>query len=173
LQDPRRQFGLWLRPAWLFLLAGLAILVASVLTPAAEDLRKARWQRDRALAVEAHRQVRLARYEEYLAALDGRDPTLITALAEAQLHQIPGDRRTVPGQVADADSSVSVFPALEPPALHLREYRPVDSVLARWTADPLSRRWLLLAGGVCVLVGLMPTSRGWTGLAGPATYLAD
>jgi len=151
----------WFDPGWLFLAAGLAVLVASVLVPAAEDLRRAQWQRDRALAVEAHRQSRLARYEEYLAALETQDPALVESLAESQLRQIPQDRNAVPGAPSRGTPNLSVFPGLEPPELHLAEYHPTRSLLASWTTDPGKRVWLLVGGGICVLLGLLPASRGW------------
>ena len=40
-------------PGWLFILAGMGVLAAVVLIPASENLQRARWQRDRALAVES------------------------------------------------------------------------------------------------------------------------
>src|SRR5437763_930116 len=72
-----RQRGASIDPGWLFAIAGLAILACTVLLPALDDLGEARWQRDRALAIEKHRLVRLARYKQYLDALDSKDPALI------------------------------------------------------------------------------------------------
>lgn len=147
-------------PGWLFLASGLALLAATVLVPAAADLSKATWQRDRALAVEAHRLTRLARYEEYLAGLDTEDPSLVTALAESQLNQIPQGRAASLAGAGPTD--LSVFPSLEPPALRLREYQGTTSVLQQWTTEPGKRLWLVMGGAICVLIGLLPASRGWT-----------
>lgn len=147
-------------PGWLFLTAGVGILGATVLIPAAEDLDRARWQRDRALAVESHRIERLTRYEEYLAAVETGEPSLILSLAEKQLHQIPADRAAIPGAAGRSNEGVSVFPSLEPPPLKLAEYRPANSLLARWTRGGQPRLWLLIGGAVCVLIGLLPASRG-------------
>lgn len=152
-------------PGWLFLVAGVGVLLASVLVPASEDLRKARWQRDRAILVEKHRQQRLTRYEEYLAALEAGDPALVESLAESQLRQIPETRDTVPGQRTAAKANLSVFPGLEPPPLVLPEYHATESALTRWTTDPTKRSLLLIGGGVCVLIGLLPGSRGRTMLS--------
>lgn len=154
-------------PGWLFLIAGLGILGATVLIPASRDLDNARWQRDRALAVETHRQQRLARYEEYLAAVDSRDPTVVLSLAESQLNQIPVDRAPIPRPVG-TQTDVSVFPSLEPPALQLPAYQPKDSILLRWTTDDSTRIWLILGGAVSVLIGLLPPSRGWSTPRTPA-----
>jgi len=146
-------------PGWLFLIAGMALLGSTVLIPAGEDLDEARWLRDRALCVEAHRQQRLARYEEYYAALLERDPALVQSLAASQLNQIPEGQASMPG-FSPMRASASVFPALEPPALKLPD-RDVDrSALARLATGERSRLWLIAAGSLCVLVGLLPGSRG-------------
>ncbi len=160
-----------LDPGWLFLAAGVALLGATVIIPATRDLAEAQWLRDRALAVEAHREARLERYEQFLAALDERDPTLVGSLAASHLNQIPEGTEALPGQRVDALSSVSVFPALEPPPVKLPELRQVDSHLARWTSDDKSRLWLIAAGATCVLIGLLPASRGWGSYARRHPYL--
>jgi hypothetical protein len=156
-------------PGWLFLVAGVGLLAATVLIPAWEDLERARWQLGRARAVEAHRGERLRRYEEFLAVLEAGDSTLVLALAERQLNQIPVDRQAVPGAQTVGDEAATVFPALEPPALRLPvEFRPVDSMLARWSRGGPGRLVLLMVGGVCVLIGLMPSSRESVGDEGAA-----
>ncbi|GJQ31141.1 MAG: hypothetical protein HBSAPP03_30250 [Phycisphaerae bacterium] len=141
------------------MLAGLVILAATVLIPAAADVEQARWQRDRALAVEKHRQQRLDRYEEYLAALEAGEPALVLALAEKQLNQIPADRAVIPGSGALETEGVSVFQSLEPPPLVLPEMRLNESLLSRWARDGVTRMLLLAGGAICVMIGLMPPSR--------------
>ncbi len=146
-------------PGWLFLLAGLALLGATVLIPAAEDLANARWKRDAALTYERHRLDRLERYQGYLDALDRREPALIMTLAESQLGLMPADRGLLSTPNDSRVRSVSVYPALEPPPLDLPEPRqPTNSRLARWAMGP-QRLWLIAAGAVCVLVGLLPAAR--------------
>jgi hypothetical protein len=150
-------------PGWLFLLAGLGLLAATVLIPASDDLAAARWQRDRALAVEAHRIQRLERYEEYLSALDNREPSLVLSLAASQLNQIPQGRAPITGArgALGATGDASVFPGLEPPPLTLPGRRKVDSTLQRLTTNDHWRLWLIAAGAACVLIGLLPASNGW------------
>jgi hypothetical protein len=150
-------------PGWLFLLAGVALLGATILIPAADDLNATKFQRERALAIEAHRIERLNRYEEYLAALDNRDPSLVLALAASQLNEIPEDRAPIPGQrgALGAMADASVFPSLEPPPLKLPERVKSESILDRWTNDDQTRLWLIVGGAACVLVGLLPASGGW------------
>ncbi len=143
-------------PGWLFLIAGLAILAATVLIPAKDDLEEARWLRDRALAVEQHRVDRLDRYTDYLKSLDDADQSLIQSLAASQLNQIPSDRMPLPGATETGRSSASVFPALEPEPLLLNDRAKVGSMLERWTTDDKTRIWLIAGGALCVLIGLLP-----------------
>lgn len=160
-------------PGWLFLLAGLALLGATVLIPAADDLAAIKFQRERAVAIEAHRVARLTRYEEYLAALDSKDPSLVLSLAASQLNEIPENRAPIPGQrgAMGAMSDASVFPGLEPPPLKLPEYHKSESILDKWTNDDSKRLWLIIAGAACVLVGLLPASGGWSHPARKHPYL--
>lgn len=150
-------------PGWLFLLAGVALLGAVAMIPAQEELAYARWVRDRALTIEKHRQARLDRYEEFLSALDERDRTLILTLAAGQLNLIRSDRAPIPGTVRTAVDA-SVFPALEPPPLKIAPFSRTRSTLARWATDDHTRVWVIGAGCFLVLVGLLPASRGWSGL---------
>lgn len=150
-----------LDPGWLCLIAGIALLAATVLIPAMDELAEVRLQRDRALALERHRVERLVRYEEYLAALEREEPSLVMALAASQLNQIPQDRTLIleTPRTVSPPASASVFAGLEPPPITLPERRPVDSILHRWTTSDRSRTWLFAAGAVCLLMGLLPRAR--------------
>lgn len=148
-----------LDPGWLFLAAGLMVIGATVLIPAADDLSEARFLRDRARLVEGHREERLTRYENYLGALERREPPLVLSLAASQLNQIPEDRAPFLSTAASATANASVYPALEPAPLRLEERQKIGSTLERWTTDPTRRLWLIAGGAVCVLVGLLPKAR--------------
>lgn len=152
---------------WPFLAAGILLLAATVLIPAFGDLDEARWQRDRALALEQHRLERLDHYQRYLAALDEMDPGLVQALAASQLNLIPVGRSVIlpvagggePGQaggVGSGTGSASVFPMLEPAPLRPPARLASDSLLARLTTNNRTRAWLIGAGGVMLFVGLLP-----------------
>lgn len=141
---------------WPFLIAGLMLLAAVVLIPAQRSLEATRVQRDRALAVEAHRAERLARYERYLAALDARDPGLIQALAATQLNSVPIGHEVLLRGPSDHESPI--FAALEPPPLRLVEHVREPSVLERVSTETRLRPWLIAAGVVLLLVGLLPAA---------------
>jgi hypothetical protein len=147
-----------LDPAWLFLLSGLALLCSVVVIGARDEMDDARHQRDRVLAVEQHRQQRIDRYNEYLAALERNDPVLAESLAGSQLNQVPATRAAIPGTVDPAAGDATIFPALEPPPLQLPQRVMVDSTLANLARHDRTRLWLLAASGVLILVGLLPAT---------------
>lgn len=142
---------------WLYLIAGIALVAATLLIPAFEELEDVRWERDKALALERHRLERLERHTAYLEALERREPSLVIALAQSQLNQIPAGRTLILEPPDNASASASVFAGLEPPRpAMLPERVRVDSFLSRLATDNLTRPWLLAGGVVCMLVGLLP-----------------
>lgn len=147
-------------PGWLFLLGGVVLLFATVLIPAQADLAEARWQRDRALAIEAQRKERLFKHERYLAALESREPSLVRALAASQLNLIPASRAAMIRPIDPTLDDASVFPGLEPAPIVLPELEMVDSHLARWARGERSRLWLIAAGSMLVMMGLLPWNQG-------------
>ncbi len=155
---------------WLFLLAGLAVLAATVLLPARHDLALAQHRRDAAMAEVERREARIARYEAYLAALDRGDPDLIRSLAAVQLNQIPADVELLPGTPAITMLDADPLPALEPVALGTPPAPEPRSRLEGWAVDDRARLWLMLVGGFLMLVGVLPkASLGRQHLARPGT----
>lgn len=159
--SPTRRPLIRLDPGWLFLIAGLAVVAATVLIPSGHDLKLARWERDRALAVERHRLERLERYGAYLDAVRRDDENVLLSLAATQLNVSPANHVPV-GPLADVSmTSASPFPGLEPEPLNLPprpEAGAGSSYLERLTIGDTSRLWLLAIGVVCILFGLLPPS---------------
>ncbi len=143
-------------PGWLFVMAGVLLLGATVLIPAADDLSEAQFLRDRAKLIQQHRQSRIDRYREYLNALSSKDRQLVVALAASQLNEIPADRRVMDAWPDARIADASVFPALEPPPLALPQRQHVESTLMRWTTQEKSRLWVIASGAGLVLFGLLP-----------------
>jgi len=143
-------------PGWLFLAAGCALLVVTVLIPAHDDRRLAEHYRDAAVARSQHQAARLVAYGDYLDAVDRGDERLLLSLAATQLNLAPTGKAPVV-LTPDAPASRStLFDRIEPrrtppPPLSLPETR-----LRRWTTDPTSRLWLIAAGAMCTLIGLLP-----------------
>ncbi len=157
---PRRSIGVAFDPGWLFLIAGLCLLAATVLLPAMDELNHARWLRDRARIIEEHRIQRLARHEEFLGALERRDEGLLISLAATQLNQIPTDRTPLGGNVgANAGDAASVFPALEPDPIALPEQQRVDTTLHRLATGRDTRMWMIGISVVLIVIGLLPQGR--------------
>lgn len=149
-------------PGWLFLVAGLAVLSATVLIPASDDLARARLQRDRALAIEERAANRLSRYSDYLDALGRRDPAVALSLAATQLNLAPEGKTLLELSPDGWDPSAfdaSIFDDLEPEPTPLPELDLPDTALRRLTTDDTARLWLIAGGAMCVLVGLLPASR--------------
>jgi len=146
-------------PGWLFLIAGAALLSATVLVPAVDDLSEAAWHRDRAMAVERYRTRRLENYTLYLDALERADPTVVLSLAATELNLAPADRLAVIDASENGLPGASVFPALEPEFAAPGPRARPRSLLQRWATDERARLWLIAGGALCVLLGLLPAAR--------------
>lgn len=146
-------------PGWLFLLAGIALLAATVLIPAIDDLRQAEWHRDRARAVEAYRKHRLANYAQYLDAVRAEDRTLVVSLAATQVNLAPADRRPMLDASQVGLPTIDVFTPLEPTLDHPPQPSTPRSILQRWATDRHIRPWLLGGGGLLILISLLPSAR--------------
>lgn len=147
-------------PGWLFIAAGMAILVASAVLPAQDDLNHARWLRDRARVIESHRLSRIYLHEDYLDALRSQDPNLLLSLAEQQLNQIPVDRSPIAGTDGPmVQAAATVFPALEPDPSTLPKEHKVDSLLHRLVTGPTTRLWMVALATALVLIGLLPSGQ--------------
>lgn len=129
--------------------------------PAQRDLALARWQRDRATAIERHREERLSHYGAYLAAIEKGDESVVLSLAGTQLNKSPSDRVPLLPAPDPSRASASIFPALEPEPLRLVEspdFASRASLLERWTTDDQVRLWLLAGGVLALLMGVLPPS---------------
>jgi len=150
LDTPRFDAG------WLFLLAGVALLGAATLVPAADDLAEARLLRDRALLYEQLHQSRLDRHWTYLSALERGDEGLIRSLAASQLNIAPVDRGLIEPLDAALPARASIFAELEPDPIPAPQRRRVGSVLERLTTNTRSHLWVIFVGSALLLIGLIP-----------------
>lgn len=146
-------------PGWLFLLAGLAVVACTILIPAAADLEAAKWERNKALAIERHRAARLERYGQYLAAVHRGDDDVMLSLMATQLNVSPSYRVPLMAMEDPRRVSASPFPALEPDALVLPPKPDMlndPSLLTRLTTGERSRLWLIAGGVLSILLGVLP-----------------
>lgn len=142
---------------WLFLLAGIALIGSTILIPAADDLAKARWERERAKVWEARRQERIENYKSYLNALERAEPQLVQSLAASELNLIPEGKEILDGMSPIQADSTTIFAALEPKDIKWADRPLPESLLYSWTTDDRKRLWLIVGGAVCCLIGLLPS----------------
>ena len=164
-------------PGWLMLIAGVALIATTIIIPAQRELEQAQFFKSRVDAIAKHRSDRLKNYTDYIAALDRGDPAVVEALASRQKNMARvGLELILParpeGQTdlltnSKVPLSASTLPELEPAPLRLPEPPKIDpaklSSLERWARDDNARPMVLLAGGGCILLGLLPWGRMFRG----------
>lgn len=138
---------------WLFIAAGLAILVAAIILPAQRQLHDLHEQ-VRTLQVEERTALeRLRAHAAFRDLLEREDPALMARLAASQLNLIRrGDRLVLLASTSDApltdwiDATVKAGPV---------ESRPhIDSRLMRLVTGD-HRHWVVAAAFFCVFLGVM------------------
>ena len=142
---------------WLIFLSGLTILVASLLLPAQADLRATRIERDRTLHTERAREQRNERYRAFLNDLINPDPQTAELLAMSQLGMIPKGRTALlpEGQPEDTMLLQSIDPVGAPFTPQARG----ATRLERLTTSGRWRLWIVAAGALALLYGLLPATK--------------
>lgn len=143
-------------------MVGLALLFATIIIPAADNTRLAQRESAQAQAQADHQSRRVARYWEYLDALDRQDPTLYASLAADQLNLTPTDARIISFEDPEtrARRPIDVFERIEPPPMIVQEeYQPVDSLLGKLARGERSRLVLLAGAAISLMFGLLPAAR--------------
>ena len=141
------------------MVSGLVVLASALLLPAFDDLAEARWHRARALEIERWRAETLRLHVAYHGALRAGDERLLVRLAASELSLAPAGQRVLLAPSVGPRNGGDVFGGLEagyemPP----EPIRP-DSYLRRLATDPVARLWLMAAGALSVLYGLLPPAR--------------
>lgn len=157
-------------PAWLFIVAGMALLTIAVLTPQWLENRRLAWERDLMLAQSETLDQQVKRYEHFLAAIEYGDPAVMRRLALAQLRMRPDDMSLLEapaGPVEEARdpeaSDLAESAALEdwlavPPPQVGQDYAPYSVTQTRLTRLATGRHRLVLvvAAATCLIAGLLP-----------------
>jgi len=142
---------------WCCFIAGLALLVSAFVLPVREDLRVMRHQRELALIAEQEHAARNARYEQMIEALERAEPDTILRLAHSNLGLIPvGSESLVP---AGGPRDPMLFELLEPESIDRPAYAPARSRLEGLVLDRRTRLWVVAAGAVLTLMGLLPMAQ--------------
>ena len=142
---------------WMIFSAGLVIVVAAFLLPMQEDLRLTRLERDRTLYIEQIENQRIDRYREFLNQLASPDKQTRELLAMTQLGLIPADRAAIvmPGQREDTLLLEALEPRVEPFEAKVRERTRLERLFANKDA----KIWIVGAGLLAVMYGLMPATK--------------
>jgi hypothetical protein len=149
--------GPLLDPGWLFLVAGTVLIAATVLIPAQRELDQVRFAVTKAQAAAAHRGERLGNYQQYLSDVQSGNESTVRSLAAMQLNQAPEGTDVLVPSGDIQHRTASVFTALEPKPLKLPEPPArAPSLLEQWATDDRARLWLLAAGALLLLIGLLP-----------------
>lgn len=140
-------------PGWLFLVAGILLIGASVLVPQQARLHGLREQLAVLESLEDYSARRVQAYGQFLERVEAGDPIVMRRLAAAQL------RVTDAGFDRLAEAPTSKVPVSSwidsavPPALHEPAPMP-DTLLGRWTTGR-HQFWLGGLGAFSAFVGLM------------------
>lgn len=137
--------------------AGLVIVVAAFLLPMQEDLRLTRVERDRTLYLEQIENQRIERYRAFLNQIASPDRQTVELLAMTQLGMIPANRAAIvmPGQRDDTLLLDAIEPRLEPFEAQVRPRTRLERLFANHDA----KVWIIGAGLLAVLYGLMPPTK--------------
>lgn len=138
---------------WLFIVAGLAVCVACVLTSADHELQTLRVQKSLLEAEEQYAYARLKAHEDFLSQLDNPDEALVRRLAAAELNLMPADEEPVLRLITLELPTIDwIDHTVERPAP-----TPVlasHSMLTQLATGPY-RLWLFGGGVMCVFLGLL------------------
>ena len=140
-------------PGWLFLVAGLALIVCAAVIPEAEKVHSMRNQLQTIRFAEQHNFARMAACSRFLDDLKAGDQGLVRRLAASQLNLMPrGETALLIATSIDATPSDWIEASVIPPVYEPDPYP--DTLLARWTLGP-QKLWVIAAGAFCVFLGLI------------------
>ena len=149
-------------PGWLFLAAGMAICVSTLLLPARGDLSLAEGQL--AQMRDQHRlaAARLAAYDEFLTELETGSPSFVERLAASELNLLPKGAAPVLHDMSASSSSTLEWIESSVPRHELtNEY---DGIVSQSMLGDISQgvhRNLFLGLGICcIFFGLLSSLPG-------------
>ena len=142
-------------PGWLFVIAGLAFIVAGVLIPAQRELHDLEQKLAVHRAFEKRTAKQIEAYESFLEQINAATPdeALVRRLAASQLNRMPKD--AVP--LLESPTLNDTVPEWIEASVDVKIPTPVpnpDTILSRLATGP-KRIWVLAMGAFLVFVGLM------------------
>jgi len=143
---------------WACFICGVALLAGAMFVPAREDLARVEHQRDTALAIEAHHEARIDRYDRALASIDRGDPDTMARLTHASLGLIPEHTEALVPSGAQRDPML--FELLEPEPFERPVYERDRSRFERLVLSETTRLWVIAGAALLALIGLLPRAAG-------------
>jgi hypothetical protein len=156
-------------PGWMFMVSGMVLVAAALLAPAWREGQRMKWQLD-LMSLQADALVKQGEsYHQFHEALASDDPVLLERLAYLHLRLKPAGTETLDTQAAaqwlmdarenNRTGAFSIEAMLHQPLPRAGVDYPVpdppQSRLVRLTTGTY-RLAILLVGGLCLAVGLMP-----------------
>lgn len=153
MNEPRPQPIFRWDQGWLYVLSGLALIIAATIIPAQRDLSALESQLRELQAKEDYCCRRLAAYTSFLDQWEQQPAELVVRLAGAQLNQRPQGERPV---LLTSGASSTVTDWIEASVMYEQPAaRPMpDSMLNRLTLGR-GQLWLLAGGAFAIFVGLV------------------
>jgi hypothetical protein len=147
--------GAWTIP---LVCLGLGIIAMSLIIPAADENRRLVYERERLARDLSHVQKQIAINDEFLARL-ATDPGLAERLAQRQMKMVREGTSVLelPGRSsAGGGHDISPFELVTlPPPPPMPEYRPIGGKISRLFHHPKVRLYLLGAGLLSLIVGVI------------------
>lgn len=140
-------------PGWLFLVAGIALIVCAAVIPEAEKVHSMRGQLQSIRFAEQHNFARMEACSRFLDDLKAGDAGLVRRLAASQLNLMPrGETALLIATSIDATPSDWIEASVTPPVYEPEPYP--DTLLARWTLGT-QRLWVIGAGAFFIFLGVV------------------
>jgi hypothetical protein len=154
---PRPNGGAWTIPLVCF---GIGVIAMALIVPAADENRRLVWERTKLARDLAHVERQIAINDEFLARL-ASDPGLAERLAQRQMKMVREGTSVLDlGRTGDPARSgaheISPFELVTlPPPPPMPEYRPLGGKISALFHHPKSRLYLLGAGLLSLIVGVI------------------
>jgi hypothetical protein len=147
---------------------GIGMIAMCMIIPAADENRRLMWEQQKLSTDLAHVQKQIAINNEFLARL-ASDPGLSERLAQRQMNMVREGTTVLelPGRASIAEMSPFDLVTLPPPPA-LAEYRPIGGKISRLFHNPKSRLYLLGAGMIIMVLGVILGSQKSPGQSAPA-----
>ena len=137
---------------------GIGVIAMCLLIPAADEIRRLAYERDRLKADLEQLQKQVATNDSFLKRV-ATDPVLAERLARRQMKMVPEgttvlDLKSLPQSTSAQDMSPFLLVTVPPPA-PMPEYHPIGGVLANACRHPKTQLYLIGGSLMAIASGLV------------------